>query len=229
MGAIYLIRHAQASVTSFNYDELSETGLEQAALLGPELRRRLKVVDIVRHGTMKRHIQTFDAVRPHLPVIVQPKADPRWNEYDHMDIIRQYNPLYKNRVLLLADMFRKLNPRRDFERMFLSAMDRWLEGGHDGEYRESWKAYRRRCIAALEKVSSEAGESGTALVFTSGGVISALLQHSLNLPDHYFMDFNKRIVNGSITKFVRGKKSWFVSTINDHSVFERQPGLITYV
>ncbi|MFP2905716.1 histidine phosphatase family protein [Pyxidicoccus sp. 3LFB2] len=41
MGVVYLVRHGQASFGAADYDQLSETGLAQARVLGETLRPRL--------------------------------------------------------------------------------------------------------------------------------------------------------------------------------------------
>jgi len=58
MGAIYLLRHGQASFGSANYDQLSPTGHAQAQALGAALRTRGVTPDHVVCGTMQRHVDT---------------------------------------------------------------------------------------------------------------------------------------------------------------------------
>ncbi|MDE2077727.1 MAG: histidine phosphatase family protein, partial [Burkholderiales bacterium] len=58
MGAIYLIRHGQASFGASNYDQLSELGHQQARVLGEALLPRLARVDAAVTGTLQRHQAT---------------------------------------------------------------------------------------------------------------------------------------------------------------------------
>ncbi|MEQ9737575.1 MAG: phosphoglycerate mutase family protein, partial [Algiphilus sp.] len=58
MGAIYLIRHGQASFGKADYDQLSSTGMQQASRLGEALSMRLPHPDVVVAGAMLRHQQT---------------------------------------------------------------------------------------------------------------------------------------------------------------------------
>src|SRR3546814_10473498 len=58
MGAIYLIRHGQASFGAVDYDKLSKRGVEQAAVLGQALAARGVKPDVVICGGMLRHRET---------------------------------------------------------------------------------------------------------------------------------------------------------------------------
>ncbi|MCP4120383.1 MAG: histidine phosphatase family protein [Bacteroidetes bacterium] len=229
MGVVYLVRHGQANVGRFNYDQLSPRGMEQAEVLGRSLRSRIENVNLIRLGTMQRHGQTLELIKNHFLMVADESSHKDWNEYDHMNIMQQMNPLYRNRWIMLADMMRKMNPRRDFERMFDKAVTRWMSGSNDGDYLESFTQFKKRTNRAFDNLTGQLGDSGAALVVTSGGVISSIIQESLGLPDKYFMEFNKKIVNGSVTKFVKNKENIFVSTVNDHSAFEHKADLITYI
>jgi broad specificity phosphatase PhoE len=229
LSSIYLIRHGQATVARFNYDNLSVTGMEQAELLGLAFRKRVDEINQVRYGTMRRHLQTLEAFRSNYIITAETESHHSWNEYDHYEIIQRYNPYYRNRWVMLADMMRKLNPRRDFARMFFKAMDKWMSGQFDEEYNESWPQFKQRTASAFDRLLRDLPESRNAAVITSGGVISSIILRALDLPDSYFMRFNKRLVNCSVTKFVRNREGVFLSTLNDHSAFEHKEDMITYI
>lgn len=229
MGVIYLVRHGQASIGRTNYDQLSDTGKQQSEILGREMRRRIEDINLIHTGTMQRHKQTLEHFNSAFRNIADVSVHREWDEYDHVDIIQQFNPRYRMRWYMIADMFRKFNPRRDFELMFDQAMDRWIKGDFEDDYAESWHDFRKRTVIAFNKVRESLGESGNAVVITSGGVISSIILHLLDLPDEYFMKFNKKIVNASVTKVITNHKSVFLSTLNDHGAFEGDRKLITYV
>ena len=73
--------------------------------------------------------------------------------------------------------------RRAFQQLFEDAMTRWMSGQYDHEYRESWSAFRGRCVGALQRVLSDTDRARRAVVFTSGGPISAIAQELLGLSD----------------------------------------------
>ena len=61
MGAIYLVRHGQASFGAAEYDALSPLGVEQAGILGAALKQRGLSFDRIVSGPMRRHRQTAEA------------------------------------------------------------------------------------------------------------------------------------------------------------------------
>src|ERR1700712_5758452 len=58
MGAIYLVRHGQASFAAADYDDLSALGREQGRVLGSALAARHVQAELVICGGMRRHAQT---------------------------------------------------------------------------------------------------------------------------------------------------------------------------
>ena len=94
-GRIWLIRHAQASFGSENYDALSPRGHEQAARLASWLVSHpdLTFAHLCR-GSLQRHRETLAAISDafakanrSLPDVHE---DPDWNEFDYDAIIRAY-------------------------------------------------------------------------------------------------------------------------------------------
>ena len=94
-GRVILVRHAQASFGSANYDQLSERGEQQAQRLAawlvahPELN-----FSHVAAGSLRRHAQTLAAIEQAftqaqraLPALTQGSD---WNEFDHDALIRVY-------------------------------------------------------------------------------------------------------------------------------------------
>lgn len=229
MGAIYLIRHGQASFGKRNYDALSETGMKQATVLGESLRTRIPQVDYVATGSLKRHKQTAKACL----VAMKKRPDilevPDWDEYDHQEIIRRYNPLYKSHALMMADLARSLKPRKAFQSMFAKAIDRWMSGMHDDEYSESWTEFEKRRVQALKNLVSSLGPSKTAMVFTSGGPITAVCQDLMNIPRTNIFELNWTLANCGVTKVIYSSRGIYLSSLNEHSAFEgRHAQLITY-
>src|SRR3546814_1842309 len=84
---------------------------------------------------------------------------------------------------MAAELAASLHPRRAFQDIFAEAMKRWIGGGHDAEYPESWPAFCARCEGAAQQLPATLGRSKTALVFTSGGPITAIVRQLLGLSD----------------------------------------------
>ncbi len=229
MGVVYLIRHAQASFGAANYDKLSALGVQQARALGLALQPRVADVAAAYVGQMARHRQTAEPALQAWPAPPPLQVHAGFDEFDHEEVLARYKPMYANRILLMADMARTLQPRKAFQAAFDAAAARWLSGDFDGEYRETWPAFRARCVAALDAVIAVAGPSRTVLVFTSGGPISAIAQDLLGLPDARVFALNRTLVNAAVTKVLYSENGKFLSSLNEHGHFDgANRALLTY-
>lgn len=221
MGAIYLIRHAQASFGASDYDQLSEIGLIQSRVLGESLLARGPRTDRIVSGTMRRHEQTAEGCLRAMGLAATWESDPGWNEYDSKDVMSAYDARYRDPTAMAADLATSDNPRRRFQEIFVQAMDRWVSGAHDSDYAESWPAFRRRVSDALARVSASLAKSQGALVFTSGGPIAVTCAALLNLSAQDALRLNTRLTNAAITKLLCSGQTIQLSTINEHGHFER--------
>ena len=229
MGAIYLIRHGQASFGKADYDNLSKTGLKQPVVLGESLKSRVPQLDAVQIGSMKRHRQTAEGCLQGMDNNTGWVINAGWNEYDHEQVIERYKPAYKNKVLMKADLAKTLNPRREFQKMFAAAIERWLSNEYSDEYTETWQQFQARVLKALNDLRESLGPSKTAFVFTSGGPISAVAQHLLHISDDDIFKLNWTLANCGITKIIYSDRGMYLSSLNEHSAFEgAHQNLITY-
>jgi broad specificity phosphatase PhoE len=232
MSNIYLIRHGQASFGAADYDALSPLGFEQARVLGERLALRLR--DDVRPlhafaGNMRRHRETAATCLAALAHAGEPAIDAGFNEYDHEQVIDCYEPRYRDRALMQAELRQAADPRRAFQQMFESAVARWTGGEYDADYRESWPVFRARCQAALRQVIEATPRDGTALVFTSGGTITALCQGIMDLSNGAAFRLNWTLANAGLTKLRAGAGGVHLITLNEQSQFEGEhAALLTY-
>ena len=224
MGAIYLIRHAQASFGSEDYDQLSELGSTQSRVLGESLLSRSPRTDRIVCGTMRRHEQTAEACLQAMGLAAKWESDPGWNEYDPKEVMSAYDARYRDPAAMAAELAASDNPRRRFQEIFVQAMDRWVSGEHDGEYAESWPAFRARVGHALARLAASLAKSQGALVFTSGGPIAAACAALLNLSAKDALRLNTRLANAAITKLLCSGQAIHLSTINEHGHFEGGSG-----
>lgn len=231
MSTIFLIRHGQASFGAADYDQLSALGVEQSGVLGGALSARLPP-DAPLHvftGDMRRHHQTAANCLAAMRCEHSPTIHAGFNEFDHEEVIERYEPRYVDREAMQADLLRASDPRRAFQRMFEHAIARWTSGEHDADYRESWPAFRARCADALAHVAAATPRDGFALVFTSGGTITALCQGLMNLPDAVALRLNWTLANAGVTKLLGSGDGLRVSTVNEHVHFEgARSALLTY-
>jgi len=229
MGVVYLVRHGQASFGKADYDQLSDAGYEQARVLGAALRERLPRVDAVVTGTMTRHQQTAQACLTALGCDAVPVRAPGFDEFDHEEIVARHTPRYADPGVLRDELSRTESPRRAFQALFSEAVARWVAGHHDAEYTEPWPTFRRRCLGALDALIQELGPSKNALVFTSGGPITAICQGLLRIPDEHAFRLNLTLANCGLTKVLYSARGRYLSTLNEHGHFEGpQRALLTY-
>ncbi|SER07688.1 Broad specificity phosphatase PhoE [Solimonas aquatica] len=228
MGTIYLIRHGQASFGSHRYDCLSALGEQQARVLGEALRQRGLRPDRVLAGGMQRHHQTAAHCLAAMALPPSVQEDRRWDEFDHEAIVAALQPRYRDPAALQADLAQAENPRRAFQALFQQALQRWMSGTHDGDYAESWPAFRARVEQALLSLRESLSRSQTALVFSSGGPISAVVRQQLMLGDAATLRLNAVLANAALTKLIYSERDLYLSTVNEHSHFEAAPALLTY-
>ena len=210
MAVVYLIRHAQASFGARDYDKLSEQGEQQAVVLGKALADRGVRPDLVISGTMRRHIRTAELALADADV----EIDAGYDEFDHEQLILAHKPAYRSHPVMLADLARTGNPKRAFQDMFTAATQRWIDGG-DG-YTESFQTFCDRTDAAVRRTAERLAKGQTAVVFTSGGPIAAVVSRLLSGGDGLWATLNPVTVNTAITKVVSGRSGLTMVSYNEH-------------
>lgn len=209
MGTLLLIRHGQASFGALDYDQLSEHGRHQAAVLGQSLaHRQVKPTRLVT-GSMRRQRDTLELAARAAAWELAPEVDPRWDEFSHVGV---------------ADQRPSQEPGEttgEYERRFDAAIGRWFEGGTDCA--EPFGAFMSRVVSALEATRAGAGE--THVVFTSSGVIAAVAAHLLG-EAAVWPRLNRVVVNSGVSKVVVGRRGMSLVTFNDHG--HLAPGAVTY-
>ncbi|MEX0835959.1 MAG: histidine phosphatase family protein [Nitriliruptor sp.] len=210
MATILLVRHGQASFGAADYDVLSETGQRQAAIVAERLAMLTDVRQVVR-GALVRQRDTAAPLLERLGTAAV--EDARFDEYDHVELVRQ---VLDDPAQLPAEA-RQDDPRRAFQAVLEHALARWIAGDH-GADQESFAAFRARVRGAVVDLAD--GLSGTAVVVTSGGVISAVCADALGLEPRGWARLNTVIVNSSITKLVVGRRGTTLVSVNDHAHLE---------
>jgi broad specificity phosphatase PhoE len=216
MASIYLVRHGQAGFDKLDYDQLSDLGHQQGALVGQSLLARSVEAKLVVHGAMRRHRETLAGAQKvwhgYGPII----EEAGFNEFDSDDIIAAAHaelniPGYRKqgigsnklvqKTALGAYLMKQKNPKKAFQVLFSTSIDRWIRGENDDDYIESWQQFTQRCRQALFDTIEKAN-GRDVVVFSSGGPITAIIQHCLGLSDHYAFQFNWTLVNAGITQLL---------------------------
>lgn len=223
MATIYLVRHGQASRDILDYDSLSALGRLQIQHLANYYRPYWQPA--MRHsGTLVRQRQSETAFSKQLGDDMATSADARWNEFDFLDIVRQHRPDWQDPAQMQQDLGREDHPGRAFLSVFRGALERWVDAGTDAPYTESWADFNSRTAAALSALEPDL----THWVFTSGGVISALISQALKLNAEAAMRINLSLHNASVTTLVAQKGQWRVQGINQTQHFVDQPNWLTF-
>jgi len=234
MGQIYLVRHGQASFGSSNYDQLSELGVEQSRLLGEWFANSRQTFDRVVTGSLKRHRQTADTCLAMLPKAhlahTDWLTDPGFDEYDHHEVLVRHRPDFEDPAEVKRFLAADPKAKYAFQEIFQVAMSRWMGGQHDGDYREPWPVFQRRCVEAMQRLVEGADKSQTIVVFTSGGTISTICQHLLGLSNRQVADLNWTLVNCGMTKLLYQPGRVSLSYLNSYAHLEwlGHPHTITY-
>jgi len=215
--AILLIRHAQGSFGTADYDVLSETGAKQALALRAGLEARGIEVDRFVSGSLKRQLGTL---KPWTDDGIEVEADPRWDEYDSEAVIGAHAtiPASPERREGVPEM-----SSRDFQAIVDPALSAWVEAGAAG----TWPTFRDDVLDALRELAASLGSGETAAVCTSGGPIAAVCAHLLGVPDTALVAFNRVTINAGITKVAVGRGGSTLVSFNEHAHLDAD-GLLTY-
>jgi len=223
MNRIHLIRHGQAAEDVLSYDDLSPLGEQQITALGAFYRDQVQDSPLYS-GTLTRHRKSAQAFIEATGYSGTPIHDPRLNEFDFLDIVRQYVPAWEDAEQLRADLAEQPSPDRYFLRVFREALFRWFEPPEEASYAETWVEFRARTRAIL----NDADPNQTHWLFTSGGVISSLIADALDLDPAQMIRLNLHLANGSVTTFQSFKGRWRLLSINQMQHLHDKPELVTF-
>ena len=226
MAVAYLVRHAQASFGAADYDVLSDGGRRQAEVLGRELARRGVRPDRVVTGSMLRQRDTASLALSAAGWAIAPEADERWNEYDHVALL-DHHRAESRRAFAVGVM---TNGRaRTVQRALDGALEEWIAAGACATCARPWPVFRDETASALGELLTSLGRGGTGVVVTSGGVVAAICTGLLGLAPEALVRLNRVVVNGSVTKVVRGRSGTSLLSFNEHAHLEGDdPALVTY-
>jgi broad specificity phosphatase PhoE len=213
VGAIHLIRHGQASWGADDYDELSERGVRQSALLGMAWEASDWAPTSVVSGSLRRHTQTAIAAIDASGRGDGYDVDDGWNEYDHRFLVDAVNAK------------REAMTPREFQPLLDASLASWMEGSseHSGVAYGDWHG---SVVGSLERALEAAGSGQHVAVFTSGGPIATVVSHLLAGDDSLFIRLNAVVVNASVTTVINGSTGPRVLSFNEHTHLPRD--LVTF-
>jgi broad specificity phosphatase PhoE len=201
MGVIHLVRHGQATGLAGAYDELSDLGCEQARAAGAELARRGVRPTRVITGALARQRQTAAEMG-----LTGAEVDPGWDEYDHLALLGALPPETTENIGRMPD------PARAIQELLDTTLARWVHAT-DARYPETWEAFQSRVRDALADLDG----TGTTVVVTSAGPISAVAAALLGVPPQGWLALNRVMINTGITTVAVGRGGTSLVSLNDHA------------
>ncbi len=213
MPVVLLVRHGQASFGSDDYDVLSDVGREQSRVVGSELARRALRSPVVVCGSLLRQRDTAEIALSFANLEAQPATDARWDEYDHLDLLKRY----------VAEDAAHDGTSKGVQVLLDQALAAWVS-----DPAGDWSSFSGGAMDALQAIVDSLAPGQDAVVFTSGGVIAAVASRLLGVGSAGVVGLNRVTMNGAITKLVVGSGGISLVAFNDHAHFEDRRDLVTY-
>ena len=238
MSRLFLIRHAQASFLSENYDQLSDHGIDQAKILGESLASNEFIFDKIYSGTLNRQQHTrqmvegvYDAQKISFPKVIE---EDRFNEYPAEEIMTSLGKYLVENNDVAANLYKKCNDSISeterhlyFQKLFELILESWVNNDtKEVNLSISWKDWSNGVRNAIDDIQSQAKSGELIGVFTSGGPIGVSVQTVLDAPEIKAAELNWRVYNCSVTKFTFSAERFSLDQFNDVSYLS--PDILTY-
>lgn len=222
MAELYLVRHGQASFGADNYDQLSLLGQKQGQILGEYFAEREIAFDHVLVGTMNRHRQTAEAIFQGSAEVDGLKEHQGLNEYDFVALIDGLGNEHRELQLLAK------KSKKDFYKVLRQVLLLWMEDRIEGPIPETWAQFQQRVADAKNYIQGLKGQR--ILAVSSGGVMAAIAQQTLDAPKEKVISLNLQINNCSFCRYFFNADSFHLATFNSVPYFDRADrlNLITY-
>jgi len=233
---LVLVRHAQASIESEHYDQLSPLGERQSRILGEHWARTGLAPDAVFLGPLARHRQTAEQVedvfKHHGRTWPVAQVLPDFDEHAGMEVVEEALPLVAARDPEVAAWARAMEEEPEqrvqfYFKIFRRLTRLWSMDALPGvSAHESWSAFRQRIAAGMARM--EAGEGVVSVAFTSAGSMAAAVAHGLELSDVKTLELSWAVHNTGLSEFIERRGDLVLRTFNalPHLVDEE---LVTWV
>ena len=221
MSELFLVRHAQASFGSDNYDQLSPLGFQQSRWLGEHFRERNIHFDRVITGSLVRQRQTAEGVLEACDRKIQIEELPGLNEFDFHLLGAEYCRLTNTPLPLRSD------GHRPFFQLLRRAMQAWAESTLfaselDGSciLTESWVQFHDRVAASMAAIRNS-DNAERILVISSGGAIAMALSQVLQCSVEALINMNMQIKNTGVSHLYSTQNRLVLSSFNNAPHLER--------
>jgi len=222
MAELYLVRHAQASFGTEDYDRLTELGHRQARWLGEYFAERGMRFDRVVTGTLRRHRETLQGILEGNPGAPAAELHAGLDEYRAEALVAAYARAHHvGYAPGHAD-------RREHFRLLRSVLYAWADGTLDAEGHLRFANFVAGARAALE--AARRPGAARVLLVSSGGPISALVCSLVDAPPRRVVDLNLQARNSSVSELRFNERALHLVSFNNVPHLDR-PGrsdAITY-
>ncbi len=226
MSKLYLIRHAQASFLSKDYDNLSNHGHLQSTALGEYYAKKGLLFDKIYVGPLKRHHQTYQRVKEAYEAVglIFPTAIEveELREYEGMDVmgaVRKDLEIHQPQFKVWFEEM-EANPNHITKmKMVVTYLNLWATDslGFDlPEGAQTFSGFRATAEKGLTKVMQGNEKGKTIAAFSSGGCIAAMLGKVMDIQNHgKTMGFNLVMRNTAISEVLFSGNRLSLMTFND--------------
>lgn len=219
MASIFLIRHAQASFGTEDYDRLSPLGIQQARIAGEFLARTAGPITRIVAGPLRRQRDTATEIAAKLREArgdaPRVETDPRLDELRIDEHIARIAPtLTDPSGELAADLAASKTSSPSYQKLIRRVFMHWQHLLEEAEP-ESWPAFAARARGAIREITLRGARGGTTIAVSSGALIATITQQVLGLPDSAAYGLFEALKNCSITHFLHSGERVSLSSFND--------------
>ncbi len=226
MSKLYLIRHAQASFLSKDYDNLSDHGHKQSTQLGEYYAKKGLLFDKVYVGPLKRHHQTYQRVKDAyesaglpFPTAIEFEELKEYEGMDVMGAVRKELEIHQPRFKAWFEEMDTHPNHKTKMKMVVTYLNLWATNqlGFDlPAGAQTFAGFRKTAETGLAKVMKGNEKGKTIAVFSSGGCIAAILGKVLDLNNaEKVMGFNLVMRNTAISEVLFSGSRLSLMTFND--------------
>jgi broad specificity phosphatase PhoE len=191
---LFLVRHAQASFGTDDYDRLSALGHQQSRWLGEYFADRGIAFDRTFTGTLRRHRETLEGLRAGGLQAPAAECDAGLDEYRAEELLSSW--IAHSGATPPAE-----DPdRRQHFRLLRQALAAWVDGTLPSPGHRSFLEFVSGANAALERARADRS-ARRVLVVSSGGPIATLISSVLGTNLGAMVNLNLQMRNTGISEF----------------------------
>lgn len=225
MSKIYCFRHAQASLGSDNYDQLSKKGETQALQLGIYLCEKKIKFDKIYVGTLRRQQHTCEIVAEQYikngldfpkPIILE-----GLNEHQATEAMKSELPKMLENDTFLKNLFKEVenDSKKRITNLMLGFkyfLHKWINKEITVNGIIPWDSFRSNVKKALKAIFNQTKKSEQIAIFSSGGTISSIVGESLEISkESIIADLNFSVRNTSFSTFFYSNNEFNLMSFNE--------------